>query len=62
MTESVRMSGPGPSNAIPFAIDERMKWFVNNLRLADVKFIVGDDKETIFAQKFVLASGECITL
>lgn len=61
VTESVKMSGPGPSDVIPFGIDERMEWFVNNQRLADVKFIVGDDKETIFAHKFVLASGEFVT-
>lgn len=47
------------SNAIPLAIEPRMKWFVNNQRFADVRFVVGEEKQMVYAHKNIIASGQC---
>lgn len=52
------MSEPN-SNAIPLAIEPRMKWFVNNQRFADVVFVVGEEKQMVYAHKNIIASGQC---
>ncbi|XP_037047780.1 BTB/POZ domain-containing protein 3-like [Bradysia coprophila] len=45
------------ADAIPLEIEPRMEWFVNNNRFADVSFIVGEQKEMVYAHKIIIASG-----
>ncbi|XP_037035621.1 BTB/POZ domain-containing protein 6-A-like [Bradysia coprophila] len=42
---------------IPLAIESRIKWFVNNQRFADITFVVGKEKEIVYAHKNIMASG-----
>lgn len=45
------------ANAIPLAIEARMKWLVNNPRFADVVFVVGAEKQMVYAHKCTIATG-----
>lgn len=54
------MNGHGSDpDAIPLAIESRLKWLANNQRFADLTFIVGEDKEMVYAHKVIIASGQC---
>ncbi|KAG4071509.1 hypothetical protein HA402_011663 [Bradysia odoriphaga] len=44
-------------DGIPLAIEPRIKWFVKNRRFADLKFVVGEEKEIVYAHKNIMASG-----
>lgn len=45
-------------DVIPLPIEPRMKWFVNNQRFTDVQFVVGPEKQLVFAHKMIIASGK----